>query len=50
MSISFMKDDCAFSHNDPMAALSNTPRIVMVGCGFGGLEAARALHDAPADA
>jgi NADH dehydrogenase len=27
----------------------NTPRIVIVGCGFGGLEAARALADAPVD-
>jgi NADH dehydrogenase len=32
-----------------MAPLSNRPRIVIIGCGFGGLEAARALHDAPVD-
>ncbi|WP_427915479.1 NAD(P)/FAD-dependent oxidoreductase [Ramlibacter sp. MMS24-I3-19] len=25
------------------------PRVVVVGCGFGGLEATRALHDAPVD-
>jgi NADH:ubiquinone reductase (H+-translocating) len=25
------------------------PRVVIIGCGFGGLEAARALHDAPVD-
>jgi len=28
---------------------SARPRVVIVGCGFGGLEAARALHDAPVD-
>src|SRR3954466_16090160 len=28
---------------------NNKPRIVIIGCGFGGLEAARALHDAPVD-
>ena len=27
----------------------NRPRIVIIGCGFGGLEAARALRDAPVD-
>src|SRR4051812_6057623 len=35
-------------HNHPMTAEphNDKPRIVIVGCGFGGLEAARALHDA----
>jgi NADH:ubiquinone reductase (H+-translocating) len=28
---------------------SNKPRIVIIGCGFGGLEAARALHGAPVE-
>jgi NADH:ubiquinone reductase (H+-translocating) len=28
---------------------NNKPRIVIIGCGFGGLEAARALCDAPVD-
>jgi NADH dehydrogenase len=32
-----------------MAPLSNRPRIVIIGCGFGGLEAARAMRDAPVD-
>jgi NADH dehydrogenase len=27
----------------------NKPRVVIIGCGFGGLEAARALRDAPVD-
>src|SRR6476469_6672860 len=30
-------------------APSARPRVVIVGCGFGGLEAARALRDAPVD-
>jgi NADH dehydrogenase len=30
-------------------ANENKKRIVIVGCGFGGLEAARALHDADVD-
>ncbi|HEY8358849.1 MAG TPA: NAD(P)/FAD-dependent oxidoreductase [Ramlibacter sp.] len=28
---------------------SPRPRVLIIGCGFGGLEAARALHDAPVD-
>src|SRR5438105_9288306 len=32
-----------------MPANNNKPRIVIVGCGFGGLEAARALRDADVD-
>jgi len=32
-----------------MPSTDNKPRIVIVGCGFGGLEAARVLCDAPAD-
>ena len=32
-----------------MPSTDSKPRIVIVGCGFGGLEAARALRDAPAD-
>ena len=32
-----------------MAPTNNKPRIVIIGCGFGGLEAARALCDAPVD-
>src|SRR6478752_650680 len=35
------------SHNGPMT--SNKPRIVIIGCGFGGLEAARALGETPLD-
>ncbi|MBA2963889.1 MULTISPECIES: NAD(P)/FAD-dependent oxidoreductase [Ramlibacter] len=31
----------------PLASLR--PRVVVIGCGFGGLEAVRALHDAPVD-
>src|SRR3954469_21119130 len=30
-------------------APSARPRVVIIGCGFGGLEAARALRDAPVD-
>jgi 2-polyprenyl-6-methoxyphenol hydroxylase-like FAD-dependent oxidoreductase len=30
-------------------ASSARPRVVIIGCGFGGLEAARALRDAPVD-
>jgi NADH dehydrogenase len=30
-------------------ALLHRPRVVIIGCGFGGLEAARALHDADVD-
>ncbi|HEY1225952.1 MAG TPA: NAD(P)/FAD-dependent oxidoreductase, partial [Ramlibacter sp.] len=33
---------------DPTAR-TRRPRVVIIGCGFGGLEAARALHDAPVD-
>jgi NADH dehydrogenase len=32
-----------------MESSSGGPRVVIVGCGFGGLEAARALRDAPVD-
>ena len=34
------------SHNPGMATSTSLPRIVIVGCGFGGLEAARTLQDA----
>src|SRR4051812_8160025 len=34
---------------DPAPATPARPRVVIVGCGFGGLEAARALRDAPVD-
>ncbi|KQT13574.1 NAD(P)/FAD-dependent oxidoreductase [Ramlibacter sp. Leaf400] len=33
----------------PPSAPSARPRVVIIGCGFGGLEAARALHAAPVD-
>jgi NADH dehydrogenase len=36
----------SLSHNASMAEKKNKPRIVIVGCGFGGLEAARALATA----
>jgi NADH dehydrogenase len=32
-----------------MASTNNKPRIVIIGCGFGGLEATRALGEAPVD-
>src|SRR3954462_11721163 len=35
-------------HTAPDAS-SHRPRVVIVGCGFGGLEATRALRDAPVD-
>jgi NADH:ubiquinone reductase (H+-translocating) len=35
-------------HNEAMAT-SNKPHIVIIGCGFGGLEAAKALHKADVD-
>jgi NADH dehydrogenase len=38
-----------FAHNVPVSAIKNNPRIVIVGCGFGGLEAARALGHAAVD-
>jgi NADH:ubiquinone reductase (H+-translocating) len=34
------------SHNEDMASNDNKPRIVIIGCGFGGLEAARSLESA----
>jgi NADH:ubiquinone reductase (H+-translocating) len=38
------------SHNLTMASSNQgKPRIVIIGCGFGGLEAARALKDAPVE-
>lgn len=33
----------------PPSAPSARPRVVIIGCGFGGLEAAKALHAAPVD-
>ena len=32
-----------------MSSTSSKPRVLIIGCGFGGLEAARALHDAEVD-
>ena len=37
------------SHNPAMAPGTPLTRIVIVGCGFGGLEAARTLQDAPVE-
>lgn len=37
------------SHNSGMTSSTPRPQIVIVGCGFGGLEAARALQAAPVD-
>src|SRR4051812_17129490 len=37
------------SHNPPMSVNTNKPRVVIIGCGFGGLEAARALARAPVE-
>ena len=34
---------------DPRMPAGHAPRVVIVGCGFGGLEAARALRHAPVD-
>ena len=39
-------------HNEPMPSLSSAPvlpRVVIIGCGFGGLEAARTLRGEPVD-
>src|SRR5207253_5398448 len=39
----------AASHNASMADNKNKPRVLIVGCGFGGLEATKALRDADVD-